>query len=279
MRRVLSSLVVAGVAAGSLTACVEFKQESFTEDRTIDVPVTAVRLQNGSGDVRIVRSSGVPDTTVKRTVVHAPRDERPSGDSHRVEGETLVLDGCGNRCTVHYEVVVPREGVRAHGEVGSGAVVLEGLGDVEIDAGSGDVRVGDISGRVYVDAGSGAVTGRGVAGDFVAEVGSGDVNVADVRGNTVLHVSSGSVHALRMGGEVEVDAGSGDVDLELLTARSVRAQAGSGSVRVRVPSGVYRVTADTGSGDVDTAAVRNSADAEHELRLRSGSGDVTVTAA
>ncbi|WP_199440470.1 DUF4097 family beta strand repeat-containing protein [Umezawaea beigongshangensis] len=279
MRRVLSSLVVAGVAAGSLTACVEFKQESFTEERTVDVPVTAVRLQNGSGDVRIVRSADAPATTVTRTVTHPPRDDRPSGDSHRVEGGTLVLDGCGDRCSVDYRVVVPGEGVRAYGQVDSGDVVLEGLGDVELDAGSGDVRVGDISGRVYVDSGSGVVAGRDVAGDFVAEVGSGDVDVAEVGGNTVLTVSSGTVRARRMGGEVQVDAGSGDVELELLTARSVRAHADSGNLRVRVPAGAYRVSADADSGNADASAVRNSADAEHELRLRTGSGDIVVTVA
>jgi hypothetical protein len=270
------ALVVAGAVTLSLSSCVQFVEHSFSDDHTVDSGVSSVRMQNGSGDVKVrYREGGA--TTIHRVVVHR-RDEKPSGDTHRVEGDVLVLGGCGDNCSVNYEVWVPSANVRVLGEVGSGDVEVAGVASVEVNAGSGNVVVRDIAGPVRVETGSGDVRINDVAGDVTSKAGSGGIRLDGVKGSVVVDSGSGDIDGKRMSGGVTADTGSGGVRLELVSPQSVRAHSGSGDVTVRVPAGPYRVDAVAGHGTRDVG-VTDDSKAEHELWVRADTGDVSVRAA
>ncbi|MEU4739092.1 DUF4097 family beta strand repeat-containing protein [Actinosynnema sp. NPDC023658] len=252
--------VVAGVAVAAalaLTSCVRLVENGFDDKHSVTDQVTEVRLQNGSGNVIVRSRSDATETEVRRRVQYPKDSDKPGGVSHRMEGSTLVLDGCGNRCTVNYEVTVPSKDVRITGENSSGDVRLEGLASVDIEVGSGDAVVRDVSGAVRVDNSSGDLEVVGVGGDFTGRVGSGGTRLSDMRG------------------AVTIDSDSGDVDVKIAAVNSVHADAGSGSLTVAVPEGAYKVDVDAGSGDKDIK-VKSDPSATAELVLRSGSGDVTV---
>ncbi|WP_199429218.1 DUF4097 family beta strand repeat-containing protein [Qaidamihabitans albus] len=222
---------------------------------TMESEIRDVEIDNGSGYVT-VRAEDVERATVRQ--VFRYRWDRP-GDAYSVDGDTLVLGGCGGFCSVDYELVVPR-GTEVGGENGSGDITLTGVGAVDVHAGSGDVRVTGGSGPVDIDASSGHVRLSDLAQDVTVRASSGDVTGEDLRG------------------KVDVEASSGDIELRLAVPRDVRASASSGDIELTMPSGAYRVegSSDSGNRDIEVDQVSS---AEHLLRLDSSSGDVTVEAA
>lgn len=221
--------------------------------------VTAVRVEVGSGDV-LIRTGDRERTSVTADV----RDWRWDSDEpvyHR-DGDTLVLTGCDG-CSVDYTIVVPR-GSAVTGETGSGDVVLQGIRSADLETGSGEISVREVTGAVAVRSGSGGVT------------------LSRVTGPVDVESSSGSVLGSGLAGPVLAATSSGDVELELTRAQDVRASTSSGDVHLTVPDGRYRVDSDGGSGGVDDEGDRievvDDPDARHVLELSTSSGQIEVSA-
>lgn len=254
-----SHRTTAALAAAALIVVAGCDNLSFRRldfDNTEAVKITSVRVLPGAGDV-VVRATGAPGSVrVKRVVRYQGGEPRTA---HRIEGEELVLDtDCGPRCSISYEVTAP-PGVAVKGETGSGDVDLSRAGAVDLQVGSGDVRVAGATGPVRV------------------ETGSGDIEVVDVATAVTLRASSGDISARGLGdGGVDAEANSGRVTLELAEPASVRAHASSGDVELVVPAGSYQVRSDVGSGNVEVA-VPNTPGAPLVLDLSTGSGDLRVT--
>ncbi|WP_433266570.1 DUF4097 family beta strand repeat-containing protein [Actinosynnema sp. CS-041913] len=259
VKRIALAAVAAVAVAGALSSCVRLVQNSFNDRHEVTETVSTVRLQNGSGNVVLRSRDGASGTEVKRNVEYPKDADKPTGVTHRVEGDTLVLDGCGSRCSVNYEVTVPTKDVKVLGDNSSGDVTLDGVASVEISVGSGNATVRNVAGVVRVDNSSGDVTASDIGGEFNGKVGSGDIRLSKMRG------------------AVLVDNNSGNIDVEMGVVQSVRAEAGSGNVNVRVPKGAYRVEVEAGSGD-KTIDVKSDPGASVELILRSNSGDLTLRA-
>lgn len=260
VKRIALATVVAVAAAVALTSCVRLVEQTFDDQHGVTDQVTEVRLQNGSGNVVVRSREGASGTDIRRHVQYPKDADKPTGVSHRLEGSTLVLDGCGSRCSVDYEVTVPSKDVKITGDNSSGDVRLEGVASVEIEIGSGNATVRDVAGVVRIDNNSGDVEVADVSGDFTGRVGSGNARLSNMRG------------------AVTIDNKSGDVEVQMAAVLSVRAEAGSGNLTVRVPQGSYKVDVDAGSGD-KAIDVKSDPNATAELVLRAGSGDVTVRAA
>ncbi|QFZ23799.1 DUF4097 family beta strand repeat-containing protein [Saccharothrix syringae] len=262
VKRIGLAAVVAVIAAVALTSCVRLVEHGFRDQHTVGDRITEVRVDNGSGDVTVRgRADGTATSTdVRRFVGYPKGGAKPEGLFHRVEGTTLVLGGCGNRCYVDYDVVLPSTDVRVTGGNGSGDVRFEAVAAVEVDLGSGDVALKQVSGPVRLDNDSGDLEAADVTGDLVARTGSGNISLSGMRG------------------AVTLESRSGDVDVRMAAATSVRAETGSGNVTVHLQPASYRVDVGTGSGDQDVA-VANDPDAASELFLRTSSGDVAVRVA
>ncbi|MGZ3141716.1 DUF4097 family beta strand repeat-containing protein [Lentzea chajnantorensis] len=276
MRAALVALV-AGTVLTALTGCgIRIVKYEFSDDYVVAETFTSVRARNGSGDVTIRYQEGLTGTKVHRRVEHA-KNNKPGGTTHRVEGDTLVLDTCGDNCEANYEVLVPAAGIRVVGDVGSGDAVVEGLASVEYATGSGDITTLDISGDVKVNTGSGNFRATRVGGTVTADLGSGHIELNTVKGKLLAVTRSGDIDGSSLSGEVIADASSGRVELIMAEPRSVRVNSGSGDVDVRVPGGPYRITGVSGSGDRDIQ-VATAPDAPLELNLTTGSGEVRVLA-
>ena len=166
----------------------------------------------------------------------------------------IVLTGCRG-CSVDYELVVPR-GTAVSGDGGSGTVVVQGVGEVDVELGFGDIRVREVSGAVG------------------ARTGSGEVTLVHVAGPVDVQSSSGSISGSGLSGPVVADTSSGDVVLKLTRAQEVRASTSSGDVDLTVPAGRYRV--DTGDDEGADIEVVDDPDARYALELDTSSGDIAV---
>lgn len=231
---VAATAVVAGGL--SLTACdwAGAGGTTFEESEGISQSITEVRFANDSGDVKIT----VGDATEVKRIVRYGGDK--PGESSRVEdGSTLVLQECPVRdCRISYEVTVP-EGTKVSGTAESGNIELYGVASANVEAQSGNVTVRDVA---------------------------GDVNAS---------VQSGSLDLTGIGGAVVAGAESGDVTVGLTSAADITASTSSGSIDVTVPAGDYEVRADADSGSVNSDLTSVNG-AENQLQLQAESGDVTV---
>jgi DUF4097 and DUF4098 domain-containing protein YvlB len=263
---ILAVAMLGGCALGAA-------RNELRDERTVEGTIAAVTIDGGSGSVTISGSSD-GSIHVKRHVHY--RDNKP-GATDSVRGDTLALNtDCGRVCWVDYEVTAPR-GVRVTGHSGSGDVTLSDIAAVSLDVGSGDMRVRRVSGDVAVSAGSGNIELSDIAGSAAGRTGSGDVRVAGVAGTTAIETGSGNIDGRDLrGSRTTAHTGSGNATLALAAAQDVDAEAGSGDVRITVPGGQsYRIAATTESGDSNVRVPTDPA-AAHHIKLRTGSGNVTV---
>jgi len=171
---------------------------------------------------------------------------------------TLETDESGGTLTLRTEC----SGVALPLSRCSGNVVVELPGDVaaQVETGSGEVRLGGITGDVAVQTGSGDVVVSGTSGRVTLRTGSGDIEVEG------LGSSGGS---LRTGsGSIEVVAEDEPDELA--------AETGSGDVLIVLPSDTpYAVDVETGSGE-ENIQVATDPDSDHRIVARTGSGDIEL---
>lgn len=231
--------VVIVVVGGSLWGTVGARSE--TRRSTVDAP-GRILVDSRAGDVDIAPSTDNRVSIERRLEWSTSRPEV----TERRDGDTLVLSSkCGgfsilffNRCTVSYTIRVP-------------ASV-----EVDIDSGSGDVRVRDLTGGVTV------------------RTGSGDVTVGNAGGRLDVRTGAGSIRATGLGGDAAMRTGSGSLTATWTTVpRSVDARTGSGDLTVTVPPGQYEVRGADGDADI---AVTSTAGAPNVIEVEAGSGDIRV---
>ncbi|MEV0620880.1 DUF4097 family beta strand repeat-containing protein [Nonomuraea sp. NPDC050404] len=218
-----SALLLTGCGLDSMTG----PGNEDTVSYEVSEKVTALRLETGSGDTVITETDGAAVRVVE--TLHWRGDNKPKPE-HPVRNQTLSLayecQSDWGSCSVNYKIEVPK-----------------GLA-VDVDSGSGDLTLRDLSGSLNVQMGSGDVDSAGLAGK-----------------------------------KVSVYAGSGNVELKYVSApEDARVETGSGDITLRVPDDGYVVKPDTDSGDVSVKIKTDNA-APRKISLTAGSGDVAVTPA
>jgi len=167
------ALIVAGAAVALGWDWWPLSHERAETREEVTERISSVHVDNGSGDVHI----RVEDTTT--TSVHQAfryHGDQPDRAFTVARGQ-LVLAGCGDDCSVDYEVVVPR-GATVDGEVRSGDFVVSGAASVDLRAASGDIAVRDVTGAVTTSTKSGDIeVFLAVPQDVRAETSSGDVRI------------------------------------------------------------------------------------------------------
>jgi putative adhesin len=242
------------VAAG--LAFWTFGDRDSDDTHTIDDRITTVELAAKNADVTI-RVSGDDRTTVQEKRKYWLWKH---GDAYSVDNGTLKLDGdCGWQCSADFEVTVPR-GTKVIGHNGTGDVSIAGVSGVDTKSTSGKLELSDITGDVKLD------------------LTSGDVEVSDLTGKLDVTANSGDIEARGLkGGPVNVETTSGDIELDLAEANDVRAKGTSSDIEISAPSGGYKVSTDTRSGEVDNE-LGDNADGSHTLEATTVSGDIDLHA-
>jgi hypothetical protein len=242
MRRVLgiAGLVVAGACV--MSGCSHLlPPQSMSETKTLDQPVTSIKLDGRSGDVTVQGQSGLTKVTVKRTIKY--HDGTPKQDTYHVDGGVLVLSGdCGSNCDVDYDVTAPA-GLPVSGETSNGDVQLRNVGAVNVTTSSGEVDLADVAGTVKAETSNGEITGRGLRG-----------------------------------GKVQATTSNGRIDLALLEPGDVTARTDNGDIKLAVPTGGYRVTTQNHNGH-RKIGVTEDPNGKNILDLGSDNGDIEVVQA
>ena len=104
---------------------------------------------------------------------------------------------------------------------------------------------------------------------ITASTGSGDLEIQDVGATVKAQSGSGSVRVHGVQGAATLGTGSGDIEFQQTGPGDVKAETGSGSIRLQGLSGALR--ASTGSGDVEAQGQPTS-----DWKLTTGSGSVRL---
>jgi hypothetical protein len=137
--------------------------------------------------------------------------------------------GWGGNAAVDLDVRIP---ARFDLEIddGSGPVKIHDVkGSVRIDDGSGTIEVAN-SGAVDIDDGSGSISLENT-GAVKIDDGSGSITIVAAAGDVYVEDGSGTIDIRSVGGSVTVDDGSGDIEIDDVEQDLVIEEEGSGSLR------------------------------------------------
>lgn len=104
--------------------------------------------------------------------------------------------------------------------------------DLEVDDGSGEMRITKLNGNIQIDDGSGEIYIRDIQGDVDIDDGSGTVDIGNVAGSVTVDDGSGTIEINDIGQSVEVSDGSGSIYIDGVGGDVIIKEEGSGSLRI-----------------------------------------------
>lgn len=262
-----------------------------TEHFSTPEPVELV-VRNAAGSVEVATAGGgtstvelsAPDDGGGRDRVERTRVEA-SGDGRRIVVELpdrRGTAGIGRQSRVDVRVSVP-EGSRLRLQSASASISATGrYAEVDAEAASGAVRVGEVAGRVEVHSASGDVRVDAAGGGSV-RTASGAISVGRVSGQVEAHAASGDVAVGRSEGSLRVRTASGDVRVDEAVSGTLTLSTASGDQLIGVRRGVTAKLDVSSHGRVrselpveDTAPAGG---APLEIRARAASGTIVIRSA
>ncbi|MEU4603020.1 DUF4097 family beta strand repeat-containing protein [Kribbella sp. NPDC023972] len=243
-RRYGIAISVALILGGVYWALTGLTEDTKISQASYPVEGQALTIDASSADVE-VRSGDGSEVKVERQF---ERNLFGSDPKEKYEDGKLELRdaGCGFLsfgCDTNYILTVPKD-VK-----------------VTLESSSGDLKVTGLPAGADLKSSSGSIEVHSVGGALQMESSSGDLEAQGLTATTVSTQSS-----------------SGKIDLDFTIApQIVEAEASSGDVTIRIPSGTetYKVDTDTSSGD-EAATVRSDPAATRTINAKTSSGDVTV---
>lgn len=237
--RISGALAGLSIGATILSGCALLPAHGMGDETMLsDTTVTSVRIDNPTGSVSISGDTSATGIHIEREIKYSGA-KRDIGPTYEVNGDELVLSGCGRRCTVEYSIELPA-GVDVSGQTENGTIELSEVNNVEVSTSNGRIELEDVTGRVEVGTSNGRIEGSGLSGNGI-----------------IAKTSNGAI------------------DLELATPQDVRANTSNGAIILRVPAGDYEVVAETSLGgtNIDIASDPNG---EFLLDLETSNGAITV---
>ena len=115
---------------------------------------------------------------------------------------------------------------------GSGWIKINSVeGDVFVDDGSGEIEISDIIGNVEIEDGSGAIDLSDISGRIILDDGSGNMDIVNSKGNIKIVDGSGSIRIEEIEGDVNIKDGSGSMTVYAING-SIKIYDGTGSINI-----------------------------------------------
>lgn len=228
---------------------------------------------------------------------HVDMEQTSSGvevtSSYRGSGRNYSTD-------IHLDIQTPRQfnlEVRSAG----GSIAIAGLeGNINGRSGGGSLDITDSKGQIGLTTGGGSISVKNCALDGKVSTGGGSVMIESNTGNlkgwtgggTVSYKGSTGVAGDTPGEKARVVTGGGNINLHDVPngadvstgGGSIHIESGRGHVKALTGGGSIvignldgSVEATTGGGSINVTIVDQTPNVNHNVQIRTGSGDVTVT--
>ena len=247
------------VLASSLVSPVAFAQScEFSREINFDVDAAGlarVELDLGAGYLN-VRPAENDQVSVRARACASSRGRQESMDLlQERRGDRLSIDSeiedtvsfsifrSNDYAYIDVDMHVPA-GLLLEIEDGSGDIrIVDVVADLRIEDGSGEINILRHTGSVRIDDGSGSIDVDGLTGNLRVVDGSGDIDARNIVGN--IHIpsdGSGSIDIRDVEGEVNIDDdGSGSISVHNISGNLSIGDSGSGRVNFDDIRGTVRM--------------------------------------
>jgi hypothetical protein len=244
MRAQLDALLaVVAVVLPASSGCPEIdvaRSCRHREERRASLPAESVRtveVRALAGSLDVTGASSAATVLAEGTACGRRRadieevDVTMRADGDRVIVEASIPERAQRRgARLDLRITVPAD-VDLIVRDSSGDVAIEGVASVDLDDGSGDVRLRSIRGAAAIADRSGEIEVEGVGGAVRIDDASGNVDVSRAASVEVLSDGSGDLDIEEIAGDVTIhDDGSGDIEVDGVGGGLRVGDAGSGNV-------------------------------------------------
>ncbi|MDH5467893.1 MAG: hypothetical protein OEY25_10790 [Candidatus Aminicenantes bacterium] len=214
-----------------LSACIAFPYEEVKELRLSAQDIEMLEINCGAGFLKVTGYEGRNEIEVEAEIEVEGRRERDTEEFIRKYVE-LSLEKRGRRAVLISNFKDFPKFFSLGNTVINLTVSIPKNMDLDINDGSGSIRVENIAGNVFVDDGSGSMEIENVEGSLQIEDGSGSIEVDDVRDDVDVDDGSGSISIRNIGGSVTVRDGSGSIYINGVEKDVFIPSEGSGGLRI-----------------------------------------------
>jgi len=232
----MRTFLILGMFAASL-ADAAWKDYEEIRDLTLDASgVDIVEIEAGAGSLEVHGNANAEKISVTALIqVPGKKEEKAREiiESDLVltlerDSDKAVLNGYfessgwgwGDSPSIRLEVEVPdRVGLEI--DDGSGSIKIRDVaGDIDVEDGSGSLEMAHVGGEIRIDDGSGSITVEDVGGDISINDGSGSITVKGVRGSVIVDDGSGGINVSDVDADLIIeDDGSGSLSFARINGR------------------------------------------------------------
>ncbi len=218
------SLLLALVCAAVLPVSVSAKVERVVEKTFSVKPGGQLTVETEGGNVSVVTGDDATVKVVARQVIRAG-SEREADEV--LEKLKLTMEQSGN--DVAARAKYERKNWGRNPVSVDFTVTVPARYDVELRTSGGDVRVGDLDGKVRARTSGGNVVLGKMSGPVDAHTSGGNVSLVEGRGRVSLGTSGGNIRVERSVGETDLDTSGGHIEVNSVEG-VLRAETSGGNV-------------------------------------------------
>lgn len=146
----------------------------------------------------------------------------------------------GRDVSINLDIRLPRQ-LALDIDDGSGDIKISDCGaSMKLEDGSGDIRLTNIQGHVAIEDGSGEIVLAKINGQLQIEDGSGDIDLDGAGNDVEIDDGSGQINLKGILGSVVIDDGSGDIVIDGVEKDVTIDESGSGAVKIYNVKGKVR---------------------------------------
>ena len=219
-------LAVFFLCATSLFAHREVKELSLSVQG-----IEKLEIDCGAGFLKVYGKEGLKEIRVEAEIVLDGKSEK-SAEEFLKKYLDLSLEKRGSRAVLTSGFESYRSMFSFGNKVINLTVSMPKDMNLDVDDGSGSIRIEDIAGDVKVGDGSGSMEIMNIKGNLDVDDGSGEIEVEGIYGDVSIDDGSGSMIIRNIEGSVTVRDGSGSITIDGVEKDVYIPSEGSGSVRV-----------------------------------------------
>jgi len=226
---------------------------SYQEVKELNLPAEGIKelkIRCGAGSLEVVGREDLQEIQVTAEIaVKGEREEKAKKFIR--ERMKLSLDKIGEKAVLVSKFKQPQPILFSFREklINLTVNVPKNM-SLNIDDGSGWMRIENIAGNVDIDDGSGSIKIVNVTGELHLEDGSGEIRAEKIEGDMVIDDGSGGIALRDISGDVKIDDGSGNIEMKGILG-SVSVVDGSGSIYAGDVQGDVEVSDGSGSINID----------------------------
>ncbi len=190
-----------------------------------------LRIDAGSGSLRIMGEHGRNNILVSAEIILKGKSDSRAQEYIR-NNVKLELSRRGQGAVL-ISKIEPRWGFSWRTEVIDLTVYVPSRMALEVDDGSGWMRISGMSAKIRVDDGSGEIKIEHVRGDVDIDDGSGNIEIEDVQGSVSIDDGSGTISVRDVTQDVEISDGSGSIQVDGIGGDVIVKDDGSGSISIQ----------------------------------------------